>query len=101
MVVDAATCTAVLGLDIGEFSRRASLVSKAGETILSESALDTEYDLDALFFQMEGGAVVVVDQIRNTMLVAKAVAYGTLHQRHPQNHHRTTPLHRRLQPVSA
>lgn len=78
MTAEAATCTAVLGLDVGKFSHWACLVSRAGEIVVNRPMANTEEDLDALFAQAGDGTMVVVDQIRNigTLPISRARAAG-------------------------
>ena len=66
MPTEAATCTAVLGLDVGKFSHWACHVTRRGEVLASGSAANTERDLDGLFGRVGAGTLVVVDQFRNT-----------------------------------
>lgn len=70
MTTEAATCGAVLGLDVGKSSHRACLATRAGEVLVDRPVPNTEPDLDALFSQVEGGTLVVVDQCRNVGALA-------------------------------
>ena len=65
MLTEAATCAAVIGLDVGKFSHWACHVTRQGEVLRSEPVANTEHDLDGLFSQAEAGTLVVVDQVRN------------------------------------
>lgn len=65
MLTEAATCTAVLGLDVGKFSHWACHVTRRGEVLASGPVANTERDLDDLFGRVGAGTLVVVDQFRN------------------------------------
>ncbi|MEC4273916.1 IS110 family transposase, partial [Adlercreutzia sp. R25] len=65
MLTEAATCTAVLGLDVGKFSHWACHVTRRGEVLGSGPVANTERDLDDLFGRVGAGTLVVVDQVRN------------------------------------
>ena len=65
MLTEAATCAAVIGLDVGKFSHWACHVTRQGEVLRSGPVANTEHDLDGLFSQAEAGTLVVVDQVRN------------------------------------
>ena len=65
MPTEAATCAAVIGLDVGKFSHWACHVTRQGEVLRSEPVANTEHDLDGLSAQAEAGTLVVVDQVRN------------------------------------
>lgn len=65
MPTEAATCAAVIGLDVGKFSHWACRVTRQGEVLRSEPVANTEHDLDGLSAQAEAGTLVVVDQVRN------------------------------------
>lgn len=65
MPTEAATCAAVIGLDVGKFSHWACDVTRQGEVLRSEPVANTEHDLDGLSAQAEAGTLVVVDQVRN------------------------------------
>lgn len=65
MIAEAATCKAVLGLDVGKLSHRACLVSRAGEVLANRPVANTEEDLDDLFARVGAGTLVVVDQVRS------------------------------------
>lgn len=65
MLTEAATCTAVMGLDVGKFSHWACHVTRQGEVLRSKPVANTEHDLDDLFAQVDAGTLVVVDQVRN------------------------------------
>lgn len=65
MIAEAATCKAVLGLDVGKLSHRACLVSRAGEFLANRPVANTEEDLDDLFARVGAGTPVVVDQVRS------------------------------------
>lgn len=65
MLTEAATCPAVIGLDVGKFSHWACYVTRQGEVLSSAPVANTEHDLDALFAQAGAGTLVVVDQARN------------------------------------
>ncbi len=55
----------VLGLDVGKSSHWACLVARDGEVAANGPVPNTETDLDALFAQVGGDTLVVVDQVRN------------------------------------
>ena len=55
----------VLGLDVGKSSHWACLVTRDGEVAANGPVPNSEADLDALFAKVEGGTLVVVDQVRN------------------------------------
>jgi len=78
VTAEAATCTAVLGLDVGKFSHWACLVSRAGEVLANRPVANSEEDLDALFAQVGEGTLVVVDQVRNigALPISRARAAG-------------------------
>lgn len=65
MLTEAATCPAVIGLDVGKFSHWACCVTGQGEVLASPPVVNAEFDLDALFAQAGAGTLVVVDQARN------------------------------------
>lgn len=65
MPTEAATCPAVIGLDVGKFSHWACHAARRGEVLRSKPAANTEHDLDDLFDQVDAGTLVVVDQARN------------------------------------
>lgn len=65
MLTEAATCAAVIGLDVGKLSHWACHVTRQGEVLRNEPVANTEHDLDGLFAQAEAGTLVVVDQVRN------------------------------------
>lgn len=65
MPAEAATCPAVIGLDVGKFSHWACHVTRQGEVLRSKPVANTEHDLDDLFAQVDAGTLVVVDQVRN------------------------------------
>ena len=48
MLSEAATCNAVIGLDVGKFSHWACHVSRRGEVLGSGPVANTEHDLDSL-----------------------------------------------------
>ena len=56
---------AVLGLDVGKSSHWACLVTAEGEVAANRPVANSEEELDGLFAQVEGGTLVVVDQVRN------------------------------------
>lgn len=55
----------ILGLDVGKSSHWACLVARDGEVAANGPVPNTEADLDALFAQVGGDTLVVVDQVRN------------------------------------
>lgn len=65
MLSEAATCNAVIGLDVGKFSHWACHVSRRGEVLGSGPVANTEHDLDGLLGRAGAGTPVVVDQVRN------------------------------------
>ena len=65
MLTEAATCAAVIGLDVGKFSHWACHVTRQGEILRSAPVANTERDLDDLFAQLDKETLVVVDQVRN------------------------------------
>lgn len=65
MLSEAATCTSVIGLDVGKFSHWACYITRQGEVLKSTPVANTEHDLDTLFAQADAKTLVVVDQIRN------------------------------------
>lgn len=65
MLTEAATCDAVLGLDVGKSSHWACLATRAGEVLVDEPVANAEKDLDGLFSRVGAGTLVVVDQCRN------------------------------------
>lgn len=65
MLTEAATCPAVLGIDVGKFSHWACHVTRQGEVLRSKPVANTEHDLDELFARVGAGTLVVVDQPRN------------------------------------
>lgn len=65
MLQDAATCDAVLGLDVGKSAHWACLATRAGEVLLSAPVANSEAELDELFSHAGPGTLVVVDQRRN------------------------------------
>ena len=65
MLSEAATCNAVIGLDVGKFSHWACHVSRRGEVLGSGPVANTEHDLDDLFGRAGAGTLVVVAQVRN------------------------------------
>ena len=78
MLSEAATCTAVLGLDVGKFSHWACHVSRTGEILASAPVANIERDLDMLFSQVGAGTLVVVDQVRNigSLAISRARMQG-------------------------
>ena len=78
MLTEAATCAAVIGLDVGKFSHWACHVTRQGEVLRSEPVANTEHDLDGLSAQAEAGTLVVVDQVRNigSLAVSRARLAG-------------------------
>lgn len=78
MVKEAATCNAVLGLDVGKSSHWACLVSKGGEVAINGPVPNKEDDLNKLFSQVENRTLVVVDQCRNigALAISRARAAG-------------------------
>lgn len=78
MPTEAATCAAVIGLDVGKFSHWACHVTRQGEVLRSEPVANTEHDLDGLSAQAEAGTLVVVDQVRNigSLAVSRARLAG-------------------------
>lgn len=78
MLTEAATCAAVIGLDVGKLSHWACHVTRQGEVLRSEPVANTEHDLDGLFAQAEAGTLVVVDQVRNigSLAVSRARLAG-------------------------
>ena len=65
MITEAATCPAVLGLDVGKSSHWACLTTRMGEILIDRPVPNAEPDLDELFSQVKPGTLVVVDQCRN------------------------------------
>lgn len=65
MLTEAATCPAVIGLDVGKFSHWACHVSRGGEVLSSAPVANTKRNLDGLFAPADAGTPVVVDQVRN------------------------------------
>lgn len=65
MLTGAATCPAVLGIDVGKFSHWACHVARQGGVLGSKPVANTEHDLDELFTRVGAGTLVVVDQTRN------------------------------------
>ena len=78
MLTEAATCAAVIGLDVGKLSHWACHVTRQGEVLRNEPVANTEHDLDGLFAQAEAGTLVVVDQVRNigSLAVSRARLAG-------------------------
>ena len=65
MLSSVASCSSVIGLDVGKFSHWACCITKQGEVLKSTPVANTEHDLDELFAQADAGTLVVVDQVRN------------------------------------
>lgn len=78
MLQEAATCDAVLGLDVGKSAHWACLVARTGEIVLNGPVSNSERDLDALFAQAGPGTMLVVDQRRNigSLAISRARAAG-------------------------
>lgn len=55
----------VLGIDVGNGSHWACLVTAEGEIALNAPVANRERDLDEPFYRAPGGALTVVDQVRN------------------------------------
>lgn len=77
MLTEAATCSAVIGLDVGKFSHWACHVSRGGEILSSAPVANTERDLDGLFAPADAGTLVV-DQVRNigSLAISRAKLAG-------------------------
>jgi transposase len=65
MVKGARERKAVLGLDVGKSSHWACLVTREGEIAANRPVPNSERELDELFARLDGGTLVVVDQVRN------------------------------------
>ena len=78
MLSEAATCNAVIGLDVGKFSHWACHVSRRGEVLGSGPVANTEHDLDGLLGRAGAGTPVVVDQVRNIGSLAISRARGSV-----------------------